>query len=132
MLNVAILGDGFFEVWLPDGRQAYTRNGRFKLASDGRRATVGSFPLLGGFQPILPGDESDIAITATGRVFVAGNSGRGSFPIVLTRFPNPPGLKTIGPNLFVATETSRTPETCSPGLAGYGLLIQGFLESLPE
>ena len=111
---------------------AYTRNGAFELADDGQWMAVGGSRLMCGFMSILPGDETLISIPGSGVVFGSGNSGRFYFNTVLIRFPNPAGLKKIGPNLFVATETSGTPEVGVPGENGYGFLIQGFLESLPE
>src|SRR5215510_220356 len=66
-LDVAIQGDGFFEVQMPDGTRAYTRDGAFKTASDGRIVTSDGLPLQGGFQPVPPGT-TNVTMSPTGDV----------------------------------------------------------------
>jgi flagellar basal-body rod protein FlgG len=126
-LDVAIQGDGFFEVQLSDGTRAYTRDGAFKTDSNGRITTSDGLPLQGGFQPIPPGT-NEITIAPNGEVTTKGANGQQSFRVQLVRFTNPAGLDAIGHNLFRETEASGTPELGNPAENGFGELQQGFLE----
>lgn len=126
-LDVAIQGDGFFEVQMPDGTRAYTRDGAFKLAADGRITTSEGLVLQGGFQPIPPGTTS-ITISPTGEVSVQGADGQQSFRVQLVRFVNPSGLENLGRNLYRETPASGNPEIGNPGENGFGTLQQGYLE----
>lgn len=125
-LDVAIAGDGFFEVQMPDGTQAYTRDGAFKTASDGRIITSEGLT-VSGFQPVPPGT-TGITISANGEVTMDTPGGAQNFRIQLTRFANPSGLDGLGRNLFKETPASGPPETGSPSEAGFGQLQQGYLE----
>ena len=125
--DVAIQGDGFFEVQLPDGTRAYTRDGALKVASDGRITTNDGMPLQGGFQPVPPGTEK-VTIAPNGEVTTMGSAGSQTFRVQLVRFTNPAGLDSIGRNLFRETPASGTPEIGSPAENGYGELQQGYLE----
>src|SRR5437016_6654147 len=98
-LDVAIQGDGFFEVQMPDGTRAYTRDGALKTASDGRITTSDGLPLQGGFQPIATGTTS-ISIAANGQITTTGAGGTQSFQAQLVRFANPAGLESLGRNLY--------------------------------
>lgn len=126
-LDVAIQGDGFFEVQLPDGSRAYTRDGALKTASDGRITTSDGLVLQGGFQPI-PAGTTSISIASTGEVSTTGPSGNQSFRVQLVRFANPAGLQSLGRNLFRETAASGAAELGNPGENGFGELQQGFLE----
>lgn len=126
-LDVAIQGDGFFEVQMPDGTRAYTRDGALKTASDGRITTSEGLTLLGGFQPVPPGT-TDINISSSGDVTYKGASGSTSFTVQLTRFTNPAGLESMGRNLYKETSASGAPELGTPGQNGFGELSQGYLE----
>jgi len=126
-LDVAIQGDGFFEVQLPDGTRAYTRDGALKLAADGRVTTSDGLVLQGGFQPIPVGTNT-ISISAGGDVTTTGTAGTQSFRINLVRFANPAGLDAMGRNLFRETVASGTAEIGSAGENGFGTLAQGYLE----
>lgn len=126
-LDVAIQGDGFFEVQLPDGTRAYTRDGAFKTAADGRITTSDGMVLQGGFQPI-PAGTTNISIAATGEVTTSGANGTQSFRVQLVRFANPSGLESMGRNLYRETLASGTAEAGNPGEGGFGDLQQGFLE----
>src|ERR1700761_3764643 len=97
-LDVAVQGDGFFEVQMPDGTLAYTRNGAFKTSSTGAVTTSDGLPVQGGFQPIPTGTTS-ITIAPNGNVTTTGANGNQTFQIQLTRFANPAGLQNIGRNL---------------------------------
>jgi flagellar basal-body rod protein FlgG len=125
--DVAINGDGFFQVQMPDGSLAYTRDGSFKLAPDGKWTTSDGLVLQGGFTPVPQGTTS-IDITTSGEATLTGPSGAQNFRIQLVRFTNPSGLLSLGQNLFKETPASGSPETGNPGENGFGTLAQGWLE----
>lgn len=125
-LDVAIHGDGFFEVTLPSGERAYTRDGALKRSSDGRVTTNDGLPLQGGWQPI-PTD-STVDVSPTGQVTLNGPNGQQTFQVQLVRFANPAGLKSIGHNLYLVSEASGPAETGNPGENGFGELQQRYLE----
>lgn len=128
-LDLAIEGDGFFQVTLPDGTIAYTRDGTFKLDSDGNIVTSNGYPIE---PPIsIPPGTTAIHISSDGIVSVtqSGSSTPAEVGnIELARFINPGGLKSIGKNLFLPTPSSGDPETGVPGEDGMGSIAQGFLE----
>jgi flagellar basal-body rod protein FlgG len=126
-LDVAIQGDGFFEVQLPDGSRAYTRDGALKRASDGRVVTSDGLVVQGGFQPI-PAGTTDISISPNGDVETRGSNGTQTFRVTLVRFANPAGLDSIGRNLYRETGASGTPEIGNAGENGFGTMQQGYLE----
>lgn len=126
-LDIAIEGDGFFEVQMPDGSRAYTRDGALKMGPDGRITTSDGLIVQGGFQPVPPGTTS-ITISPDGEVTYDGPSGRQSFRIQIVRFANPAGLESIGRNLYKETIASGPAEQGNPGENGFGRLAQGFLE----
>jgi flagellar basal-body rod protein FlgG len=126
--DVAIQGDGFFEVQRPDGTIGYTRDGSFKLNAQGQVVTVDGLPLLSGFQPI-PAGASSVNIAENGEVTVQSSTGTQTFRLTMTRFANPSGLRSLGGNLYEETAASGTPEVGSPGEAGFGRIIQGYTEA---
>jgi flagellar basal-body rod protein FlgG len=126
-LDIAIQGDGFLEVQLPDGTRAYTRDGALKRGSDGRIMTNDGVPVQSGFQPI-PTGTTDISISQNGDVTTRGSSGTQTFKVTLVRFANPAGLEAIGRNLFLETPASGTPEIGNAGENGFGTMQQGYLE----
>lgn len=126
-LDVAIQGDGFFEVQMPDGTKAFTRDGALKTGSDGRITTSDGLTLQGGFQPIPIGTTS-ISISPTGEVSTTGPSGTQNFRVQLVRFANPAGLDAAGRNLYRETTASGPAELGNPGENGFGDLQQGYLE----
>ncbi|GDY23395.1 flagellar basal-body rod protein FlgG [Verrucomicrobiota bacterium] len=126
-LDLALQGDGFFEVQLPNGTRAYTRDGAFKTASDGRVTTSEGLVLQGGFQPI-PAGTSGISIAPNGEVTLKGANGNTNFRIQTVRFANPAGLESVGRNLYRETTASGTPESGNPGENGFGEVQQGYLE----
>ena len=126
-LDVAISGDGFFEVQNPDGTRSYTRDGAFKKSSDGRIVTSDGLPLQGGFQPV-PAGTTNITIGSNGDVTYSGPNGNTSFQVQLVRFTNPAGLESMGSNLFRETTASGPPELGTPGQNGFGQLNQSYLE----
>lgn len=127
-LDVAIQGDGFFEVQRPDGTVGFTRAGSFKLSAQGQVVTIDGLPILSGFQPIPPGAES-VSISEDGQVTVQGANGTQTFALTLARFANPAGLRSLGGNLYEETAASGTPEVGKPGEGGFGRTIQGYIEA---
>ncbi len=126
-MDVAINGDGFFEVQMPDGSRAYSRAGAFKVGSDGTVKTSEGLTVLSGFQPV-PAGTTNVTISSTGFVSLAGATGNTDFQIQLSRFINPGGLESIGHNLYRETPSSGQAEFGSPGDNGFGSLEQGYLE----
>ncbi|MBP9901006.1 MAG: flagellar basal-body rod protein FlgG [Verrucomicrobia bacterium] len=126
-LDVAIKGDGFFEVQMSDGTKAYTRDGALKQASDGRITTSDGLVVQGGFQPIPAGTKT-ISIAPTGEVTTNGDNGSQTFRVQLARFTNPSGLESLGGNLYRETKASGAAEIGNPGESGFGELQQGYLE----
>ncbi len=128
--DVAIEGEGFFEIELPDGSQAYTRDGSFKHSSDGRLVTADGYPLAGGIS--VPDDAQSVTIGSDGVVSarLAGSSTTTQLgTLELVRFPNPAGLDaSLGRNLVLETDASGTPLPGEPGVDGNGTIAQGFLE----
>ena len=127
-LDIAIEGDGFFEIERPDGTQAFTRDGALKMNQNGEIVTSDGLLVQGGWTAV-PDGTTEISITANGNVtYVKSDGSTQSFQVELNRFPNPGGLKAIGRNLFVETEASGAPETGNPDQDNFGALQQGFLE----
>jgi flagellar basal-body rod protein FlgG len=126
-LDVAVQGDGFFELQMPDGTVAYTRDGAFKTSSDGRIVTSDGLPLQAGFQPV-PSGTTNITIGSSGNVTYGGANGSTTFQVQLVRFNNPAGLESLGSNLYRESAASGPPQLGTPGQGGFGSLNQGFLE----
>jgi len=126
-LDIAIQGQGFFEVQMPDGTLSYTRDGAFKTDSQGRVVTSDGYPVQGGFQPI-PTGTTTITVTPSGMVTYTGAGSNTSFQLQLARFPNAGGLDAVGHNLYQETQASGAAELGQPSVNGYGELQQGSLE----
>lgn len=129
-LDIAIQGDGFFQVTMPDGSTSYTRAGSLKTDLNGNLVTVDGYPILPAMT--IPSDAQSISITPQGVLSVirAGNSTPVQIGTIdLARFPNPAGLNSLGQNLFSATLGSGAALTGAPGLTGFGTLLQGSLEN---
>ncbi|MEW6045868.1 MAG: flagellar basal-body rod protein FlgG [Bacillota bacterium] len=128
-LDLVIEGDGFFQILLPDGTVAYTRDGAFKKDSEGRIVTSDGFVL----EPeiIVPQDAVEVSVGSDGTVsaVLLGDSQPITIgTIELARFVNPAGLRSYGRNLFLATAASGQPIVGQPGMDGFGSIAQGFLE----
>ena len=128
-LDVAIDGDGFFQILQPNGEVAYTRAGAFKLDSQGRIVSSDGFPL----EPeiTVPNDATGITIGSDGIVSVLqpGNTTPQQVgQIRVVNFANPAGLAGLGRSLFQNTTASGEPIEGVPGTDGLGQLSQGFLE----
>jgi flagellar basal-body rod protein FlgG len=129
-LDIAIQGDGFFKVVLPDGTIAYTRNGQFRLDAEGRIVNSDGYPL--DPEIAIPVDAISVNISADGTVSVlrqGANAVEEVGRIELAKFVNPAGLRRIGNNLFIQTDASGEPVIDNPGNQGLGTLLQGYLES---
>ncbi len=128
-LDMAITGDGFFQVEYPDGSTVYTRDGTFKMSADGTVVTSEGYSLLP--QLTIPEDASSISIGSDGTVEVlqtGSDTPTQIGQIELARFINPAGLSAIGHNLFVQTGASGDPITDIPTQSGLGSIDQGYLE----
>lgn len=125
--DVAINGDGFFEVLLPDGNLAYTRDGALKVDQNGQVTTSQGYVVQGGFG-VVPANTTNITISNNGTVTVSTPDGDEVFQVNLVRFQNPSGLKNIGGNLYTESIASGPPEQGNPGENGFGRLLQGYLE----
>lgn len=128
--DVAIQGAGFFQVLLPDGTTAYTRDGSFQVDSQGQLVTSSGFVV----QPAItiPADAQSLTVGRDGTISVlqAGSP----LPVQvgalqLATFINPAGLQGMGENLYVETAASGTANTNTPGSNGAGLLTQGYVET---
>ncbi len=127
-LDIAIQGDGFFEVQRADGTLGFTRDGSFKLNAQGQVVNVDGLPVKSGFQPIPPG-ASSISIAENGQVTVQTANGSQTFSLTLARFANPAGLRSLGGNLYEETAASGTPDIGKPSEQGFGRTIQGYVEA---
>lgn len=128
-LDLAIRGNGFFEVLLPDGTSAYTRHGALKVNENGVLATVSGYELKQ--QVEIPVDSVEVVIDATGKISSRANKEDALAEIgqlELTSFANNEGLKPLGDNLFVVTDTAGQLTVSKPGEDGLGTLAQGYLE----
>lgn len=127
--DVAIRGDGFFKILLPDGRTAYSRDGSFELDAQGRMVTAQGNVVQPGIT--IPQNGSGVTINAQGQVSVTLPSSTTSTPIgqlELAIFVNKSGLQAIGDNLFLETPASGPAQNGTPGGEGFGDLQQGNLE----
>lgn len=130
MLDVAIEGSGFFQVTMPDGTTAYSRDGAFQVDADGRLVTPSGYPVSPAIT--IPQDAQGVTIGIDGTV--SAITPGSAIPtqvgnIQLANFVNPQGLEPIGKNLLAETASSGTAQVGTPGLDGLGELNQGFLES---
>ena len=128
--DIAIQGAGFFQVLLPDGTTAYTRDGSFQMDSQGQLVTSSGFTV----QPAItiPSNATSITVGRDGTVTVlqpGTTTPTQVGTLQLATFVNPAGLESRGENLFVETAASGTPNTNTPGTNGTGLLVQGYTET---
>ena len=128
-LDVAIAGDGFFQIAQADGTIAYSRDGNFKLSSSGQLVTSNGALL----QPAItvPTTASSITIGRDGTVSIELAAGGQQVlgQLQIARFVNPSGLQSMGQNLMKETPASGTPQVLKPGQTGAGTLMQGTLEA---
>lgn len=129
-LDVAVQGQGFFQIQMPDGTTAYTRDGTFQTNAQGQLVTSSGYLVQPGIT--IPQGAQSVTIGSDGTVSVtlAGQSAPTQIgQLQLANFINPPGLQPIGQNLLVQSASSGSPQTGSPGQNGLGTLSQGHLES---
>jgi len=129
-LDLSIAGQGFFQVTLPTGEIAYTRNGSFHLDAQGNMVTADgdalepSITIPSGATSITVGSDGTVSVTVPGQ-----QAAQQVGTIQLALFPNPGGLNSVGKNLFLATTASGDPIVGTPGGSeGLGTLQQGMLE----
>lgn len=127
--DLAINGNGFFAVQMPDGNTAYTRDGAFQVDQNGQMVTSQGYPI----DPTItiPSDATSFTVGKDGTVSVtqAGSSAAQQVgQLQLSMFINPTGLQSIGDNLYMETDASGTRNDSQPGTNGAGSLYQGYVE----
>ncbi|HUG20913.1 flagellar basal-body rod protein FlgG [Piscinibacter sp.] len=129
-LDVAVLGQGFFEVQMPDGTTGYTRDGSFQVDAAGQLVTNNGYPVQPGItipagaQSVTIGSDGTVSVTLSGQP-TAQTVGQ----LTIASFVNPAGLEPRGQNVFGETTASGTANTGTPGENGLGTLRQGFVET---
>ena len=128
--DMAIRGNGFFQVTLPSGETAYTRDGTFALSAEGQIVTADGYVVQPGVT--VPANATNVTINASGQVQVTLD-GQAAPALVgqiqLAAFPNAAGLDAQGDNLFLATTASGNAVTGTPASPGFGSVLQGFVET---
>ncbi len=127
-LDMAVEGEGFFRVERPDGSFAYTKDGSFKLDSNGQVVTSDGYRLSP--QVNVPQGAKEITITSDGSVSITNSADQTETvgQIELYNFSNPAGLSSEGRNLYAVTAASGEALAGTPGQEGFGTVLQGFLE----
>lgn len=128
-LDMAINGDGFFQILRADGTTAYTRDGRFKISADGTLVTSDGYIL----QPQTQIDPraTGVSVSRDGKIsyMIPGEPDPVVLPAIeIARFPNPAGLMRVGQNLFIPSGSSGEPTLSAPESEGAGAIQGGFLE----
>ncbi|AGX87410.1 flagellar basal-body rod protein FlgG [Candidatus Symbiobacter mobilis] len=129
-LDVAIQGDGFFQITMPDGSTGYTRDGAFQVNSAGTLVTSTGLPVANGVT--VPPNATNVTIDGNGTVTatIPGDPAPQNIgTIALARFVNPAGLTPLGQNLFAESAASGQPNAGTPGADGMGSLLQCYVES---
>lgn len=129
-LDNAVNGSGFFQITLPDGNTAYTRDGAFHVDSNGQLVNSNGFAVSPAIT--IPPNTQSISIGQDGTVTVTQQGS--STPVQvgalqLASFINPAGLESVGGNLYLETAASGTPAVNTPGTNGLGTINQGYLET---
>jgi len=127
--DLAMRGEGFFRVQLPDGRTAFTRDGGFETDSQGRMTTKEGYLVDPGIT--VPQNATSVSINNVGQVtaLIPGTTTPQTLgQITLSRFINPVGLESIGDNFYLETAGSGQPIDGTPGAEGFGTVQQGYLE----
>lgn len=128
-LDLAIEGEGFFQIMRPSGEIAYTRAGNFKLDDQGQLVTVDGLAVEPSVT--VPQDATSVTIAADGTISVTqpgSNQTMELGQLQIARFPNPGGLQALGRSMFQPTSASGQPLVVAPGQQGAGTVSQGFLE----
>jgi flagellar basal-body rod protein FlgG len=129
-LDIAINGQGFFQIQMPDGTLAYTRDGSFQKDSTGQVVTSSGYPVSPALT--VPSTATSVSISRDGivSVILAGAAATTQIgTLQIASFVNSGGLQSTGENLFVETASSGTPTPNTPGTNGTGLLNQGYVET---
>ncbi len=129
-LDIAVRGEGFFQIDMPDGTTAYTRDGSFERDADGNMVTLDGYAINPGI--VIPDNATDVTIATDGTVqAIIGDDTTSTTlgQIQLARFVNKAGLEGVGDNLFQETDASGAAQTGNPGDDGFGTIQQGYLEA---
>ena len=129
-LDVAINGNGFFGVTMPDGTIGYTRDGSFQLDAQGRLVTSSGLPVANGIT--IPPGTTAVSIGADGAVsaLLPGNPAPQPMgQLAMSSFINAAGLQPVGQNMYKESAASGAPQQGQPGTNGLGVMRQGFLET---
>ena len=129
-LDLAISGNGWFQVTLPSGETAYTRDGSFGLSPEGQIVTAEGYVVQPGIT--VPANATSVAINSSGQVQVtlSGQTAPNTVgTLTMAVFPNDAGLSAEGNNLFLQTAASGNPATGTPAAPGFGMVQQGFIET---
>ena len=129
-LDLAVNGQGFFQIQMPDGTLAYTRDGSFQRDSTGQVVTSSGYPLSPAIT--IPSTAISVTVSRDGIVSITQTGTAAATQIgtvQLATFVNPGGLQSMGENLFVETGSSGTPTPNTPGTNGSGLINQGYVET---
>jgi len=126
-LDVAINGQGFFQIQMPDGTLAYTRDGAFQMNSTGALVTASGYPVSPAIT--IPSTAQTITISRDGITQAGSTTPTQVGTIQLASFVNQGGLQSLGENLFAETASSGTPTPNTPGTNGTGLLNQSYVET---
>ena len=129
-LDLAIEGEGFFQVQMPNGQVAYTRDGSFGISDTGTLVTAEGFAIIPGIR--IPTDATNLSVSPTGVVAAQVGGDTANLQelgqIEIARFMNPSGLQSLGQNLLGETAASGQPTIGFPADEGMGRLLQGYLE----
>ncbi|WP_299595894.1 flagellar basal-body rod protein FlgG [uncultured Microbulbifer sp.] len=128
--DLAINGKGFFQVRMPDGSTAFTRDGSFQLDQNGQMVTASGYPLEPAV--LIPENALSVTVGKDGLVSITEPGATQSVEVgqlTLSTFVNPAGLQAIGENLFLETSASGMRSESMPGMNGSGSLYQSFVET---
>lgn len=130
-LDMAVQGDGFFQVTMPDGTTSYTRDGAFQVDSQGNVVTTSGYSIAPALQ--VPQGTTKVTVGKDGTVTAILNNNAAAPTqlgnIQLATFINPPGLQAVGANLLQETAASGAPTVGTPGTNGLGAINQGYVET---
>ncbi|QNK74365.1 flagellar basal-body rod protein FlgG [Variovorax sp. PAMC28562] len=129
-LDLAIKGNGFFQVTQPDGTMGYTRDGSFQVDAQGRLVTAAGLPVANGIT--VPAGATNVSIATDGAVSatLSGQAAPQTIgTLAIANFVNPAGLEPRGENLYAETAASGQPQGGTAGTNGLGTVMQGFLET---
>ncbi len=129
-MDIAIQGNGFFQLTMPDGSTGYTRDGAFQVDNQGRMVNSSGYPVANGVT--VPSNATSVIVSAEGAVSAVIPGTVAPQPIgniTLANFINPAGLDPKGQNIYAETASSGQPNVAAAGSNGTGTLMQGFVET---